>query len=210
MQMESSAFDSMGKKEIIWGFLLYIQPPVLSEQLPYNKTSISAVNSNKLHLNLAFVFPLVQFSSVTLSCPTLRPRELQHARLPCPSPIPEACSNLCPSSQWCHPTISSCRPLLLLPSVIPRSFPLSQLFASGGQSIGDPASAPVLPVNIQGLFPLGLTGLVSHSRHYGRTNMVKESAPQTRQHNGDSWTDSRPAMVVDHFSVISRTCSGRL
>ena len=93
---------------------------------------------------------------------SLWPHGLQHARLPCPSPIPRACSNSCPSSQWCHPAISS--------SIIPfsshlqyfpasGSFPTSQLFASGGHSIA--ASASVLPMNIQGWLPLGLTGLIS-------------------------------------------------
>ena len=87
---------------------------------------------------------------------------LQHVRLPCPSPTPRACSNSCPSSQWCHPTISS--------SVIPfsyclQSFPASgsflrsQFFLSGGQSIG--ASASILPMNIQDWFLLGLTGWIS-------------------------------------------------
>ena len=87
---------------------------------------------------------------------------LQHTRLPCPSPTPRACSDSCPSSQWCHSTISS--------SVIPfssclqsfptsGSFPVSWHFISGGQSIG--ASASVLPMNIQCWFPLGLTGLIS-------------------------------------------------
>ena len=163
MQMESSAFDSMGKKEIIWGFLLYIQPPVLSEQLPYNKTSISAVNSNKLHLNLAFVFPLVQFSSVTLSCPTLRPHELQHARLPCPSPILRAYSKSCPTCQWCYLIISSSvNPFSCLQSFpASGSFLVSQFFASGGQSIGVSASHSVLPMNIQDWVPLGWTGCIS-------------------------------------------------
>jgi len=102
------------------------------------------------------------FSSVTQSCLTLQPHRLQHARLPCPPPTPRACSNSYPSSQWCHPTISS--------SVVPfssnlqsfpasGSFPMRQSFASGGQSTG--ASASVLPVNIQGWFPLGLTSLIS-------------------------------------------------
>ena len=88
---------------------------------------------------------------------------LQDARLPCPSPSPGACSNSCPSSQWCHPTISS--------SVIPffscfqscpasGSFQLSQFFTSGGQRIGVSASATVLPMNIQDWFPLGWTGLI--------------------------------------------------
>ena len=95
---------------------------------------------------------------------SLQPRGLQHTRLPCPSLFPGACSNSCPSSQWCHPTISS--------SIIPfssclQSFPasgsfqMSQLFTSGGQSIGTSASASVLPMNIQDWFPLGLTGLIS-------------------------------------------------
>ena len=106
----------------------------------------------------------VLFSSVAQSCLTLRPHGLQHARFPCPSPTPGACSNSCPSSQWCHPTISS--------SVIPfsshlqsfpasGSLPMSQFFTSGGQSIRVSASALVLPMNIQDWFPLGLTGLIS-------------------------------------------------
>ena len=95
---------------------------------------------------------------------SLRPHWLQHSRLPCPSPTPRTCSNSCPSSQWCHPTISF--------SVVPFSFclqsfpasgssPISWLFISGGQSIGASASAWVLPMHIQGWFPLGLTGLIS-------------------------------------------------
>ena len=98
--------------------------------------------------------------SVNKSCPTLRPHELQHARLPCPSPSPRACSNSCLLSRWCHPIISS--------SVVPfsshlhsfpasQSFPVSQLFTSGGQRLGGSASATVLPVNIQGWFPSGPT-----------------------------------------------------
>ena len=105
----------------------------------------------------------VQFSCSVVS-DSLWPRGLQHARLPCPSSTPRACSNSCLSSQWCRPTISS--------SVIPFSscrqsfpasgyFPVSQFFTSGGPSIGASASASVLPVNIQDWFPLGLTGLIS-------------------------------------------------
>ena len=93
---------------------------------------------------------------------SLRPHGLQHARLPCPSPTPRACSNSCPSSWWCHPTISS--------SVVPfssclQSFPasesletMSQFFAFGGQSIGVSASTSVLPKNTQDWPPLGWTG----------------------------------------------------
>ena len=89
---------------------------------------------------------------------------LQHARLPCPSLSPQACSNSYPLNQWYHPTISSSvAPFSSCPQSFPASgsFPVSKLFISGGQSIGDSALASVLPMNIQGWFPLGLTGLVS-------------------------------------------------
>ena len=96
---------------------------------------------------------------------SLWPHGLQHARLPCPSPTPGACSNSCPSSQWCHPTISSSViPFSSCPQSFPASgsFPVSQLFASGGQSIGVSASASVLPMNIQDwIFPLRWTGWIS-------------------------------------------------
>ena len=108
---------------------------------------------------------LSQFSRLVVSN-SLRPHGLQHARFPCPSPTPGACSDSHPSSQWCHPTTSS--------SVIPfssclQSFPASggfltcQFFSSGGQTIGPAASASVLPMNIQDWFPLGLTGWISCS-----------------------------------------------
>ena len=89
---------------------------------------------------------------------------LQHARLPCPSPSHGACSNSWPLSWWCHPTISSSvihfsSNLLSYPAS--GSFPMSWLFASGGQSTGASASASVLPMNIQDQFPLGLTGWIS-------------------------------------------------
>ena len=95
---------------------------------------------------------------------SLWPHGLHHASLPCPSPSPKSCSNSCPLGWWCHPTISSSAvPFSSCPQSFPasESFPMNQLFASGGQSIGDSVSASVLPVNIQGWFPLGLTGLMS-------------------------------------------------
>ena len=126
----------------------------------------------------------IQFSSVQFSLSfvsdSLWPHWLQHARLPCPSPAPGACSNSCPYSRWCHPTISS--------SVVPfsrlQSFPASgsfqinQLFTSGGQSIGVSASTSVLPVNIQDWFPLGWTGWISLqskglSRVFSKTTVQK-------------------------------------
>ena len=104
----------------------------------------------------------VQFScSVTSN--SLWSHGLQHTRLPCPSPTPRVYSNSCPSSRWCHPTIS--------PSVVPFSshlqsfpasgcFPMSQFFASGGPSIGASPSASVLPMNIQDWFSLVWTGWI--------------------------------------------------
>ena len=101
---------------------------------------------------------LLMFSCSVVSN-SLRPHGLQHARLPCPSPSPGACSNSCLLSWWCHPTISfSVFPFSSCLQSFPASgsFPMSQLFASGGQSIGASASASVLPKNIQDWFPLGL------------------------------------------------------
>ena len=107
---------------------------------------------------------LLLFFSCSGVSDCLWPHGLQHARLSCPSPSPGSCSNSCPLSRWCHPTISS--------SVVPssfcsQSFPasgsflMSRLFTSGGQSIGASASASLLLVNIQDWSPLGLAGLIS-------------------------------------------------
>jgi len=107
-------------------------------------------------------------SSVQFSCSvvsnSLRPHESQHTRPPCPSPTPRVHPNPCPSSQWCHPTISSSViPLSSCPQSFPAcgSFQMSQLFASGGQSTGVSASASVLPMNIQDCFPLGWSNFIS-------------------------------------------------
>ena len=99
----------------------------------------------------------VQFSCSFMSN-TLWPHGLQHTRLPCPSPTPGACSNSWPLSCWCHVTIPSSVPLLLCLQSFPASgsFPISQFFASGGQSIG--ASASVLPMTIQDFLLDGLVG----------------------------------------------------
>ena len=102
--------------------------------------------------------------SVTKSCLTLRLCGLQHASLPCPSLSPGVCSGSCPLSWWWYPTISSsATPFSFCLQSFPGSgsFPLSQPFTSGGQSIGASASASVLPRNIQDWFPLGWTGLIS-------------------------------------------------
>ena len=108
-------------------------------------------------------FSSIQFSHSLMS-DYLRPQESQHARPPCPSPTPRDYSNACPLSRWCHPTISS--------SVVPftscpqsrrasQPFPMSLLFALGGQSIGASVSTSVPPMNIQGWCPLGWTGWIS-------------------------------------------------
>ena len=103
----------------------------------------------------------VQFSRSVVSA-SLRPHESQHARPPCPSPTPGVHSNSRPSSQWCHPAISSSVvPFSSCPQYLPasESFPMSQLFAWGGQSTRVSASASVLPMNIRDWFPLdGLAG----------------------------------------------------
>ena len=126
----------------------------------------------------------VQFSHSVMS-DSLWPHGLQHARLPCPSPTPRAYSNSCPSSRWCHPTISS--------SVIPFSFRLQSFpasgsfqmsqffFTSGGQSIGVSALASVLPMNIQDWFPLGWIGWISLqskglSRVFSNTTVQKHQS----------------------------------
>ena len=112
---------------------------------------------------------------------SFQPHGLQHTRPPCLSPTPRVYSNSCPLSWWCHPTISS--------SVVPfssclqsfpasGSFPVSQFFTSGAQSIGFSASASVLPMNIQDWFPLGLTGWISLqskglSRAFSNTTVQK-------------------------------------
>ena len=128
-----------------------------------------------MYVNIYWYFPLdvsLLLLSRSVMSDSLQPYGLQHGRLPCPLLSPGACSNSGPLSQWCHPTISS--------SVIPfssclqslpasGSFPVSQLFTSDGRSIGDSASASVLPMNIQGLFPLELTSLISlHSKGFSR------------------------------------------
>ena len=105
----------------------------------------------------------VQFSHSVVS-DSLQPHELQHTRPPCPLPTPRVYSNSCPLSWWCHPAIlSSVVPFSSCPQSLPASgsFPMSQLFSWGGQSIGVSASASVLPMNTQDWSSLGWTGWIS-------------------------------------------------
>ena len=114
---------------------------------------------------------------------SLRPHESQHARPPCPSPTPGVHSNPCASSQWCHPTISSSAvPFSFCLQSFPASgsFQMSQLFTSGGQSIGISASASFFPMNMQDWFHLGWTGWISLlskglSRVFSNTTVQKTS-----------------------------------
>ena len=113
--------------------------------------------------NISCKFSSVQFSRSVVSN-SLWPHDSQHARPPCSSPTPRVYSNSCPSSRWCHPAISSSVvPFSSCPQSLTASgsFPMSQLFTSGGQSIGVSASASVLPVNTQDWSPLGWTGWIS-------------------------------------------------
>ena len=124
----------------------------------------------------------VQFSRSVVS-DSLRPHGQQHARPPCPSSTPRVYPNSCPLSQWCHPTISSSVipfPSRLQSSPASGSFQMSQLYASGGQSIGVLASTSVLPMNIQDWFPLGwywLTLLV-----------VQVTLKSLLQHHSSKWS----------------------
>ena len=117
------------------------------------------------HTNMCICVCSVHFSHSSVSH-SLWPHGLQHIRLPCPSPSPGAFSNSCASHQQCHPTITISSSVISFSSYLQSftesgSFLMSRLFTSGGQSIGDSASASVLLMHIQDWFPLGLTGLTS-------------------------------------------------
>ena len=128
---------------------------------------------------------------------------MQHTRLPCPSLRPGVCSNSCPLSQWCHPTISSsvahfssCRQSFSASG----AFPVSWLFPSGGQSIGASASVPL--INIQGLFPLGLTGLI-FMQSKGLSRVFSNTTVQKHQFFSDQpslWSSS-----CIHTSLVAQT-----
>ena len=155
--VETKLFKT-GKKEIS----VFIK----STQAINHHARVSDYSSKFFPLNqllLTWRLGSVQFSHSVVS-DSLWPHGLKYTRLPCPWPTPGACSNSCPSNWWCHPTISS--------SVVPfsshlqsfpaaGSFPMSQFFASGGQSTGVSASAAILPMNIKDWFSFGWTGWIS-------------------------------------------------
>ena len=148
-----------------------------------------------------------QFSPVVSN--SLQPHGRQHARPPCPSPNPRVHPNSCPLSQWCHPTISS----LVVPfsshlQSFPASgsFPMSQLFASDGQSTGVSASALVLPMNIQDWFPLGWTGWISlQSKGLSRVSLLPQFKASILWHSAFFIVQlSHPYMATGETIALTR------
>ena len=159
-------------------------------------------------LNIIYNFPIfihsVQFSLSVMSN-SLRPHELQHARPPCPSPTPGVHPNSCPSSWWCHPAVSSSVvPFSSCPQSLPSSgsFPMSQLFAWGGQSTGVSALASVLPMHTRDWSPFEWTGWISFqskglSRVFSNTTVQKNQffgAQLSSQSNSHvrTWPQEKP------------------
>ena len=149
----------------------------------------------------------VQFSC-SVKSDSLQPHGQQHTRLPCPSPTPRTGSNSCPWSWWCHPTISSSvAPFSCLQSFpLLGSFPISQFFASGGQSIGASTSASALPVNIQDWFPSGWTGWISLlskglSRVFSNTTVQKHKFFNTQL---SLWSNSHPYITTGKTTALTR------
>ena len=145
---------------------------------------------------------------------SLQPHGLKPTRLPCPSSSPWACSNSCPLSQWCHPTISSS---LVFSSCL-QSFPasgsflMSQLFASGDQSTGASASASVFPMNIQNWFPLGMTILIS-LQCKGLSRVFSYTTVQKHQFLGTQpslWSNSPYITTGKTIALTIRTFVGKV
>ena len=138
--------------QISWVYFFKTTYPLILSSVRFG------VSTRTLTMNITF-----QFSCSVMSY-SLQPHESQHTRPPCPSPTPRVYSNSCSSSRWCHPAISSSVvPFSSCPQSLPASgsFPMSQLFSWGGQSIGVSTSASFLPMNTQDWSPLGWTGWIS-------------------------------------------------
>ena len=156
MKSVSKYQELLISSHLILAFTLQIPLARFSSFCHFNRSKASCGSDR-------FLLSSVQFSCSVMSN-SLQPHELQHARPPCPSPTPGVHPNLCPLYQWCHPTISSS---VILFSSCPQSFPasgsfpISQLFASGGQSTGVSVSTSVLPMNTQDWSPLGWSGWIS-------------------------------------------------
>ena len=141
---------------------------------------------------------------------SLWPNGLQNTRLPCPSPSPRDYSNSCPLSQWCHPTIIFCHPLLLLQSFpASGSFPVSWFCTSGGQRIGASASASILAVNIQDWFPLGWTGWIS-LQSKGLTRVFSSTTVQsTTDSPRETRTNATNGVASNSRTLLSHTLKFR-
>ena len=167
-----------------------IPPGTLTGLVPLPTRTSTA----RLGTDLPSFLSLVQFRCSVVS-DSLWLHEPQHARPPCPSPTPGVHPNSCPSSRWCYPTISSSViPFSSCPQSLPasESFPMSQLFVSGGQGIGVSASTSVLPMNSQDWFPLGWTGWISlQSKGLSRvfSNTIN-SSPSIQHHQFKSINSS--------------------
>ena len=162
-----------------------------------------------MHHSNVLCFSSVHFSRSVMSN-SLWPHESQHARPPCPSPTPRVHSNSCPSSQWCHPAISSSViPFSSCPQSLPasESFPMSQLFTWCGQSTGVSALASILPKNTQDWSPLEWTGWISLqsmglSRVFSNTTVQKHQffgAQLSSQYNSlmRTWPLEKPQPWLD-------------
>ena len=146
-------------------------------------------------------FTLLLLFSHSVMSNSLQPLELQHASLPCPSPTPSTCSNSCSLSRWCHPTISS--------SVVPffsslQSFPASgsflmrQFFVLGGWSIEATVLASVLPMNVQGWCPVGLTGLI-FLQSKGLSRVFSNTTVQKHQ-----FFSTQPSLIKHTYTHITK------
>ena len=165
------------------------------------------------HVSLRKMYVLQFFSSVQFSrsvmSDSLWPHGLQHTRPPCPAPIPGVYSNSCPLSQWYHPTISSSVvPFSSCPQSLPASetFPMSQLFAWGGQSIGVSSLASVLPKNTQDWSPLEWTGWISLLSK-GLSRVFSNTTVQKHQFFGaqlSSQSNSHPYMTTGKTIALTR------
>ena len=159
----------------------FLRGPV-AKTSPFSAGGMGSMLGGGAKITHALQFSSVPFSRSVVS-DSLQPHESQRARPPCPSPTPGVYSNSCPSSRWCHPAVSSS---VVPSSSCPQSFPesgsflMSQLFSSGGQSIGVSASTSVLPMNTQDWSPLGWTGWMSLqskglSRVFSNTTVQKHN-----------------------------------
>ena len=151
---------------------------------------------------------IIQFSCSVVS-DSLKPHEPQHARPSCPSPNPGVHPNPCPLSRWCHPTISSSViPFSSCPQSLPApgSFPMSQLFTSGGQSIGVSAAASVLPMNTQDWPPLGWTAWIS-LQYEGLSRVFSNTIVQKHQFfcaQLSLWSNSHPYLTTGKTIALTR------